>query len=282
MWLNGPSADLFISSNIIRDTTADGLNLHIGWHNVTVKLNSFRNTGDDSVALWSQNTADESVSILFNHIQLPILANGIAIYGGRDNVIMGNIVSDSIQGGGCIHVGNRFGSVPLAGETTISNNELTHCGCKDMNWHFGVGAMWFYALDGNAVMNGHVTVFNNQIRKSPYNSIFILGNQVSNLSFQNMSIDEVGTFVLQLRGISGQPSKEVIGEAIFKNVSASGIDFYPIYNCAGSGENQFFKINDMGGNEDWLKSCNNSAENCPNGTTCQGRFCGHCGFPVTK
>ena len=42
----------------------------------------------------------------------------------------------------------------VPGTTTLSRNALRRCGCLDMNWKFGVGAMWFYALDKARVAHG--------------------------------------------------------------------------------------------------------------------------------
>ena len=55
-----------------------------GVTNCTIEHNYLRNTGDDSIAMWSQASigADEGNTIAHNTVQLPILANGIAVYGG--------------------------------------------------------------------------------------------------------------------------------------------------------------------------------------------------------
>ena len=74
------------------------MNLHIGWEGVTIEENSFRNLGDDGVALWSDEQADTNV-VIKNNLVLPILA-GIVVYGGHDNAIQGNLIEDTIQGGG--------------------------------------------------------------------------------------------------------------------------------------------------------------------------------------
>jgi hypothetical protein len=124
-----------ISDLIIRDTMADGINLHAGWRNVTIELSSIRNTGDDSIALWSQTPyPDLSNTIRNNYIQLPIIANGVAVYGGGDNTVLGNRVFDTVLNGGGIHVGNRFGSVPLSGNTLIDGNTIVRCGNIDSGW----------------------------------------------------------------------------------------------------------------------------------------------------
>ncbi|SCF79459.1 Pectate lyase superfamily protein [Streptomyces sp. Cmuel-A718b] len=70
----------------IRNTYADGINFANGTRNSTVYNSSFRNTGDDALAVWSSKyVKDQSVDIGHdnsfrnNTIQLPWRANGIAI-----------------------------------------------------------------------------------------------------------------------------------------------------------------------------------------------------------
>jgi hypothetical protein len=69
LWLDGPGTDLLVTSVIVRDTAADGINLHTGWSGVTIDSNSFRNTGDDSIALWSDKVPDSNNTIRFNIVQ---------------------------------------------------------------------------------------------------------------------------------------------------------------------------------------------------------------------
>ena len=57
-----------------------------------------------------------------NTVQTPMLANGIAIYGGTDNTVSNNLIADPIREGSGIHVGSRFGAEPFAGTLTITNN----------------------------------------------------------------------------------------------------------------------------------------------------------------
>ena len=87
VWINGPGTGLLVTDMIVRDTMADGMNLHGGWESVTIERSSFRNQGDDSIALWSDTHADAGNTIRDNLIQLPILANGIAIYGVAEHSI---------------------------------------------------------------------------------------------------------------------------------------------------------------------------------------------------
>lgn len=255
-----------VAGNVIRDTTADGINLHIGWSNSTIAQNSFRNTGDDGIALWSDQKPDNHVVMKENTVQLPILANGIVAYGGHDNTIESNIVEDSIQQGGCLHVGNRFNAVKLSGTTTLSNNVLNRCGCEDMNWRFGVRAIWFYALDGP--MEGRVLVKDTEINDSPYNAFGVIGNSVKGVEVNNVTVRNVGTFVFQA---------QCVGEGSFENVKACGVAYHGIYGCSS------FGITDAGGNDGWMQACSsdNASAVCGDDEQCPDNFgfCEHCGWP---
>jgi hypothetical protein len=242
LWLDGPFSGLTVTGCRIRDTTADGLNLHEGISNVNVNQNLIRNTGDDGLAMWSDQQADHNNVFQFNTVALPILANNIAIYGGSDNSVTDNIVSDTLTQGGGIHVGNRFSAVALAGTTTIARNTLIRTGVLDPNWQFGVGAMWFYALD--SAMTGTINVTNDEIDDSSYEAIHFIGSTVSNITFDHVNINGAGTFAVQ---------EQASGSATFNYVTATNLGVGGIYNC-GAG----FTITMGPGNTGWTTSqCTN-------------------------
>ncbi len=236
MWFDGPFSDLTITGVRIRNTTADGINLHKGIRNVTVQQSSIRNTGDDGLAMWSEELPDEGNVFQFNTVQLPILANNIAIYGGADNSILDNMVSDTLTEGGGIHVGNRFKSVPLSGVTTIARNTIARGGNNALTLHFGVGAIWFYAVD--AAMTGTINVSDLEIYDSTYEAIQFVGLKVSNLTFNNVKIERTGTFAIQI---------QTGGSATFDHVTAQGIGTQGIFSCQGSN----FKLVDGKDNSGW-------------------------------
>ncbi len=65
-WVNGPLQGLHLVGLDVRNTNADGVNLHGGATDTTVEHSRFRNTGDDGVALWSDRSAggaDANVTI---------------------------------------------------------------------------------------------------------------------------------------------------------------------------------------------------------------------------
>jgi len=52
------------------------------------------------MAMWAEGTTTRTNAFDHNTVQTPTLANGIAIYGGRDNTVSSNVVADPIQGSG--------------------------------------------------------------------------------------------------------------------------------------------------------------------------------------
>ena len=239
-WMDGPMTGLTFSGMRIRDTTADGINFHGGVTNSTVTNSNIRNTGDDGIATWADSGigADSGDTISNNTVQLQQLANGIAIYGGNNNTVSGNLVVDTgITQGGGIQVGQRFSSTPV-GLTTISNNTMIRDGSLDPNWQFGVGALWFDGSQG--AVTGPINVTNALIEQSPFEAIQWVEGTVSGVNLNNVSIIGTGTFALQ---------EQTGGTATATNVTATGVaqanaGNAPSYSCEGSG----FTITDNGGN----------------------------------
>jgi alpha-1,3-glucanase-like protein/F5/8 type C domain-containing protein/HYDIN/CFA65/VesB family protein/centrosomal CEP192-like protein len=233
-WMDGPLTNLVFSGMRIRDVTADGVNFHNGVTNSKVTNSDLRNLGDDGLATWSDQNADVNDSFDHDTVQYPILANGIAIYGGHDNFVTDNRVIDAglTQGGG-IHVAQRFASTPL-GRTDVLRNTIIRSGSLDPNWQFGVGALWFDARD--AAMSGLTNIDNILIQQSPYEAIqFVSGSNISNVKINNATIQNTGTWVVQ---------EQVGGSATITNSTATGTQAPgPIYNC-GVG----FTLTDGGGN----------------------------------
>ncbi|OLB64844.1 MAG: coagulation factor 5/8 type domain-containing protein [Actinobacteria bacterium 13_2_20CM_2_72_6] len=233
-WMDGPFTNLVLTGMRIRDVTADGVNFHNGITNSKVTNSDLRNLGDDGLATWSEQNADANDSFDHDTVQYPILANGIAIYGGHDNFVTDNRVIDAglTQGGG-IHVAQRFNSTTL-GRTDVLRNTLIRDGSLDPNWQFGVGALWFDARD--ASMTGLTNVDNILIQQSPYEAIqFVSGSNISNVHINNATIQNTGTFVVQ---------EQVGGGATISNSTATGTQApAPVYSCGVP-----FTLTDGGGN----------------------------------
>ena len=229
-WMDGPMTNLTFTGMRIRDTTADGINLHGAVTGSTITDSNIRNTGDDGIALWSDAGvgADTGDTISDNTVQQQQLANGIAVYGGNNNTVTGNLVEDTgiLEGGG-ITAAQRFSSTPL-GLTTISDNTMIRDGQLDPNWQFGVGALWFDA--DQTWGGGPVNVTNALIEQSPFEAVQWVEGTITGVNLSNVSIIGTGTFALQ---------EQTGGSATLSNVTATGVAQAnegndPSYSCEGT------------------------------------------------
>ncbi|WP_442933667.1 discoidin domain-containing protein [Micromonospora sp. CPCC 206060] len=241
-WMDGPMDDFTIRNSRILDQTADGVNFHWGVTNSTVTNTFVRNTGDDALAMWAQNVPNVGNSFTFNTIGVTILANHLVTYGGRDIRITDNVTADSVTNGGGIHVANRYpgvqGPTAVSGTITVARNTLIRNGNSDYNWRFGVGAIWFSALN-EPIQGAAITVTDTDILDSSYAALHWIEGATSGISFTNVRIDGAGTYALQVQAAS---------QVSFTNVRATGIaQSNPIHNCVGTG----FQITQGAGNSGW-------------------------------
>jgi hypothetical protein len=238
-WVVGATTNLTFQNMRIQDTLADGINFDGGVTNSSVRNSFLRNTQDDGLAMWS-STNDSSDTFDHNTVDSPGLANNIALYGGSDNSVTNNLVQDTVTRGGGIHVGNRFGAVALAGTTTISGNKLVRTGQFDPGWDYGVGAMWFFALD--SAMTGTINVSGNEIDSSPYEAYQFEGTleggkPISGVHISNDTVNGVGTYVFQ---------NQTSGSASVSGVTATNVGVGGVEDC-GSG----FALTLGSGNTGW-------------------------------
>src|SRR5260370_21643103 len=109
IWRGGPMHNVAVESTVIADQIADGINFHQGVTNSRIVTSLIRNTADDGLAMWSQAVSGqpgiEDANNVFDHntVQNPVLANGIAIYGGHNNPLSNNIVADPATEGSGVH-----------------------------------------------------------------------------------------------------------------------------------------------------------------------------------
>jgi hypothetical protein len=271
LWFDGPMTNVKITNNVIVDQIADGLNLHTGVTNSVVSNNFIRNSGDDGLAMWAEKTQNVGNTFDHNTVQSPVLANGIAIYGGTDNTVSSNLVADPVREGSGIHVGARFGAEPFTGHLWITNNTTVRAGTYELNWNIGLGAIWFYALDKN--IDADIQVVGDNFLDNTYNAIMLVSDfpvkdlySITNVHFADVKVDGTGTSVISAR---------VAGSASFQNVDARNVGAVGINNCgsfhftpAGS---EFSLIN-LGGNDGggttgpWF-----GAWQLPNTITCNDR-----------
>ncbi|MFJ8848259.1 CARDB domain-containing protein [Streptomyces cyaneofuscatus] len=194
----------------IRNTYADGINFANGTRNSTVYNSSFRNTGDDALAVWSSKyVKDQSVDIGHdnsfrnNTIQLPWRANGIAIYGGYGNKIENNIIADTMNYP-AIMLATDHDPLPFSGQTLISNNALHRTGGAFWNEDQEFGAITLFPQ--NLPIPG-VTIRDTDIIDSTYDGIQFKtgGGLMPDVKIQNVRIDKSnnGSGILAMGGARG-------------------------------------------------------------------------------
>ncbi|MEN3357289.1 MAG: hypothetical protein V7637_1271 [Mycobacteriales bacterium] len=266
MWFDGPMTRLRVTNSIIADQIADAVNFHTGVTNSLVSNSFIRNTGDDGLAMWSEKTADAGNTFDHNTVQTPVLANGIAIYGGTDNAVSNNLIADPIREGSGLQVGSRFGAQPFTGHLWITGNTTVRAGTYELNWNIGLGAIWLYALERN--IDADIQIVGDNFLDNTYNAIMLVSDfpvkdlySISNVHFRDITIDGTGTSAVSARAA---------GSATFQNVDARNVGAVGVNNCGSfhfTPAGSEFSLTDLGGNDGgWL-----APWELPNTITCDDR-----------
>jgi hypothetical protein len=271
MWLDGPMRNLRITNNVIADQIADGINFHTGVTHSVVANNFIRNTGDDALAMWSEKTENADDTFAANTVQTPVLANGIALYGGTDTTVARNLIADPIREGSGIQLGSRFGAEAFTGHQWITDNTTVRAGTFELNWNIGLGAIWLYALERS--IDADVQVVGDSFLDNGYNAIMLVSDfpvkdlySITNVHFKDVKVDGTGTSVVSAR---------VAGSASFENVDARNVGAVGVNNCGSfhfTPAGSEFSLTDLGGNDGggttgpWL-----AAWELPNTITCDDR-----------
>ncbi|MFI7421220.1 glycosyl hydrolase family 28-related protein [Nonomuraea sp. NPDC049684] len=265
IWFDGPMSGTRVTGNVIADQIADGLNLHTGVTGTVVSDNFVRNSGDDGLAMWSERAADARNTFDHNTVQTPVLANGIAIYGGTDNTVSANLIADPVREGSALQVGSRFGAEPFTGRLDITGNTTVRAGTYELNWKIGLGAIWFYALERD--IDADIRVTGDHYLDNTYNAVMLVADwpvkdlySITGLRFKDVRVDGTGTSVLSARAA---------GSAAFENVDARNVGAVPVNNCGTfhfTPDGSEFALTDGGGNDGWL-----APWLLPNTLTCDDR-----------
>ena len=217
-WVGPNGNGLDIKGCRIRDLFADGVNFWGGTSNSIVEQTHFRNTGDDSMASWSQTGGTRKINsgntFRSNTVQTPWMANCIGIYGGNDTKVEANLCSDTVQYQGIL-VAQQFGSNPFGGTTAISGNKLV----RDGGFYAQSSPCALGIVASQGAMNG-LLISDLEISDSTYCGIQIAGgNAVGNLTLQNIAITGAGT-----SGIQFTSNARGAGVASNVTVSNGGLD----------------------------------------------------------
>jgi hypothetical protein len=197
LWADSGTNGLYVVGLRIRNTFADGVNLHANVVNTRVDQSVLRNTGDDALAMWSDGSAVTNSAFTFNTVQTPALANGIGIYGGTGNRAEDNFIADTVTSAAGIAVGTRFNPVPLSGTTSVRRNTLQRTGSYEPNWQSAIGALWIYA--DTADITTPIVVTDMMITDSTYQGILLSYQRtITQLSLDRVTVNRTGTYGFEL------------------------------------------------------------------------------------
>jgi hypothetical protein len=194
----------------IRNTYADGINFANSTRNSRVFNSSFRNTGDDALAVWaSRYVRDQATDIghdnhfVNNTVQLPWRANGIAIYGGYGNTIENNLIYDTMTYPG-IMLATDHDPQPFSGQTLIANNGLYRTGGAFWGEQQRFGAITLFPASRDIT---GVTIRDTEIHDSTYDGIQFKsgGGAMPGVVIANVRIDRSnnGAGILAMNGARG-------------------------------------------------------------------------------
>jgi hypothetical protein len=188
-----------------RDTLADGINLCLGCREFVVENCAARGTGDDCFAIWptasDQGYTEQTPfpgSNVIRHCtgQLPFLANGAAIYGGKSNRIEGCRFADISQGCGILlsttfptsddqlKIDNNF-----SGTTVVRDCDLIRCGGCDPGW--GWRAAFQLCLHRRSISGLEISHVNIQDSLSDGLGIVAPGSAHGEGTLSNVRIEDV-------------------------------------------------------------------------------------------
>jgi hypothetical protein len=207
VWPGPNTTGLTIRNSRFRNLYADGINFSCGTSNSVVEHTHIRNSGDDSFAVWSQNTCAPNNGNVFRHVfgQLPWRANCFGIYGGSTSV-EDSVCADVVQYPGVL-VGRMFNANAF-GVTRISGVTLTRAGGP---MYAQQGAFKMQA-DQGPVQN--IQVSNVDIDSSTYSGIHLAGRStIDTVSFANVNITSPGGcgILAQLAGSADASNVVVVG-----------------------------------------------------------------------
>jgi hypothetical protein len=222
---------LYVVGARVRDIFADGVHLHGGTTGSWVDQSVVRNTGDDQLALDSDNGAVTNCVLSNNTLASPIQANGVGVYGGANNVVENNLVSDTVAFGSGITVSTAFGG-GFTGPTSVLNNTLNRAGSYNPNWGSAIGALWIYASVSDITQP--VIVTGNTVNNSSYQGLLLsFGKQISNLSLTNDTFAGAGTYGIDIESVTGSMSATGVTVSGTKSGGLNNPGNYTINRGAG-------------------------------------------------
>jgi len=194
----GPSiADGFTMSYCrFRNNYADGTNLSKGTSNAIVEHCSYRNNGDDDMAIWSSGGLEcQNNTFRYNTSENCWRSAGCAIYGGYNNQAQHLLIKDNLEVG--LRVNNSFTGVGFNDNGMHGFSDITIIGCGTFNdlYNNPVGAIDIACTNVAGTRVKNVRFYNITITDSKNDAIYMYkksGEGFYNLIFRNITVNGTG------------------------------------------------------------------------------------------
>ncbi len=195
---NGPAyADGFTLTNCrFRNNYADGINLAKGTRNAIVEHCSFRNNGDDDMAIWSSNGLEcQNNTYRYNTSENCWRSAGVAIYGGLSNKAHHILIKDNLEAG--IKINNSFTGVGFntSGMHEFSDIDIIRCGTFNDLFNGPIAAIDLMCTNVAGTRVSNVKFSNINITDSKNDAIYIHkknGDGFYAIAFENIAINGTG------------------------------------------------------------------------------------------
>jgi hypothetical protein len=191
-----PTNGLTVSGCRFRNNYADGINLCKGTRNTIVEYCSFRNNGDDDMAMWSAD-GQECQNNTFRYCTSENCwrASGCAIYGGYNNKAHNLLIKDPVECG--LRVNNSFPGAPFnaGGMHEFYNIAIYRAGTSRDLFDAPVGAIDIKITNVSDTRVRNVKFSCINIVDSKNDAIYINktnGAGIDNLVFENITMDGTG------------------------------------------------------------------------------------------
>jgi Carbohydrate binding module (family 6) len=214
IWADGTNGT--VENCRIDSAWADGININNGngltnnntGDNLTVENNFVRGSGDDAIAINSGAGTGyvqmENSTVINNTTVAPWWANGLGIYGGGNNVVENNLITDSVKLHGML-IG-VFGSGSPLDSGVVEGNVLLRTGS------FGYGninAAVHLGTENEPNSIGTLYFGSNTISNSMFDGIHVYKN-TNNVVVENNSVAASGTTGLDI-------DSDAVGDGVFND-----------------------------------------------------------------
>ncbi len=221
-----------------RNNYADGINLCKGTRNATIEHCSFRNNGDDDMAIWSADGLEcQNNTFAYNTSESGWRSSGCAIYGGLSNKAHHLIIKDHLEAG--LRVNNNYAGVCFneTGMHEFSNITVTRCGSFNDLFYNMVGAI--------DLMCG--SICGTQVRNVKFSNIDIIDAKDTGILFNKVGGKGFYNFVFENITIDGTGREYPFNNEMKKDWSR-GFGVLIIQNPAGNGTYCNLVIKNRGAN----------------------------------